>query len=332
MHANIPPVPAPNPQRNEDISIEQHSEEEKLAEDMMNTRGAPMNQRMNRQKVSQAPIERRLPFIDDCSKSKISKISIDTKPSKDVSYRICYLLFLSFPHPINVTALCTKYFNFFREPLEVRDQQLDALIDSIPSIVKAQNPFAWVYDVDVEESFTLKLKSVLAFIQGFDRETQYGLIREKVHGHMEAYHPFGLAIGTESKEWKNMFRYWIGFRFEQLDDTLRQMIKSQMFDQINDGDNNVIVMKGRQRPQLPLSERHRIFCLSCRNMILVLLSDRNGWTRKEFMEMHERIFGVALDFTSAFVQREVDRLIDRELFKKDASFALTEDSRNVCLH
>merc|ERR1712157_372210 len=46
------------------------------------------------------------------------------------------------------------------------------------------------------------------------------------------------------------------------------------------------------------------------------------------MEMHERIFGVALDLTSAFVQREVDRLIDHELFKKDGSFALSEDMRN----
>ena len=333
---DVPPVPS-------DGYMEHHSDEEKCGDlgSVKRTRGSPSNiapkpqsNRHSSPNTMPPKSNQSIPYIEDEPKS--SKISINSNPSKDLKYRLSYLLYLEHPHPINLNDLHHKYWDLFREPLEIKGHRLDELIDSTQGIVKLDNPYAQIYDINDQnwdqQAMILQLKNVHAFIKDFDvsskngHHRKYDLIRDKVNKHMNQFHPEGLR----QSEMDKMFRYWIGPLFTDLDGRLQQTIKQQMFDKYNDDKHDCyIIMKGVRPPQMPLSEPHRAYSLSCKFMLLCVLAERDVWTKSEFEMKFKQTFGINLDFSSNLFQKELNRLIDVEYFKKEQSFALTNDARDV---
>ena len=172
---------------------------------------------------------------------------------------------MKYPHPINCDSLYEEYYEYFKEPLEYGfNDDIDSFISHNKYIKKQENPLAIdyyklsdFYDIENNENFynkkhyVLKINHIMEFLTNLSTKGKtFMLIRDKINKHMGEYHPEGI----KKDQIKNMFKYFIGIDFDNLDTQLQNDINGELFDIFNLDGAAHLVMKGKCIPKLPLSK------------------------------------------------------------------------------
>ena len=256
---DIPPVPEHNNNNNNQnnhhskrqyapSSNNFHSEEEKMeslsqsrptnraphprmsppAKFRMNNNNYHQNRNMNNNNDPNMSV----PYIEDEPSQSQSQPPNNKK--KEIQRKIASLLFTKYPHAINYEDLYRTYQDYFGSPLEISTaKDIDRIIDGYQFIKREENPFANDYyelnggsdpnNYYKTKHYFLELNDRMAFIKSFKRDKQLALIREKLNKHIRIYHPECL----KQDQMKNMFKYFLGIDFDQLDQYNTQRMNYQ---------------------------------------------------------------------------------------------------------